>query len=502
LKSTEERGKPRRFYTDYEPEWPSTLDILTLPTQCGGETGASLDGRERGELMRQMQGVLWTKGLLLSPQHLQLNDRYVEDQLGFQMGSLAKYPFGFSTLTVDPEALEGGALSVPVASGIMEDGLLFDFPEADPAPDSKSLSEYWRPDQASMLAYLAIPEFRAGDRNVDSDEAGPRTRFSAEVSYRRDENTGVAERPVEVARKNLRLLVEGESLEGMNVLPVARILRDQNGVHSLDQTFIPPLLDLSANDHLVSLLRRIDSILAGKSAGLGKLRRERSAGLAGFGAADIPNFWLLYTVNSHLPEIRHLLDSAPHHPQDLFSILLSLAGALTTFSSDIHPGDLPAYRHEDLSRCFKELDEILRDLLDTVIASNAVSIRLETVEPSVYGAPITEDRHLKAVQAYLAVRSEVSDADFIDRAPGLIKIASRDEIQRLFHQSVSGVALTFVSEPPRALPVKLDYRYFRLDVTDPLWQTVLRSRSIAVWVASEIPSPELELVLILPPDEK
>lgn len=452
--------------------------------------------------MRQMQGVLWTKGLLLSPQHLQLQDRYLEDQMDFQVGSLTKYPWGFSTLTVDHEALEGGVLSVPSASGIMDDGLLFEFPEADPAPDSKTLGDYWKPDQASMTAYLAIPQFRPGDRNVAPDGSATGTRFTAEVAYLRDENTGIAERPVEVARKNMRLLVDGESMEGVSTLPVARILRDAEGSLSLDPGFIPPLLDFSASDHLVSLTRRIESLLAGKGKNLGKLRRERSAGLAGFGAADIPNFWLLYTVNSHLPEIRHLLGSGPQHPQDLFFHLLSLAGALTTFSSDVHPGELPAYRHDNLSDSFRELDETLRNLLDTVIATHAVSIPLESVEPSVYGASIREDRHLKAVQAYLAVRSDLPDAELLARAPSLIKVASRDEIQRLFHQSVSGVGLAYVSEPPRALPVKLDYRYFRLDISDPLWQPVLRSRSIAVWVASQLTAPELELVLILPPEEK
>jgi type VI secretion system protein ImpJ len=439
---------------------------------------------------------------MLSPQHLQMQDRYFEDQLEFRLGSLTRFPWGFSALKVDAEALEGGLLSVPSASGIFEDGLLFDYPASDPAPESRVLEGSWEPGQRAMLAYLAVPEYRSGDRNVGPQGAGSRARFSSEVAYRRDENSGLAERPVEVARKNLRLLVEGESLEGVSALPVARILRDAAGACTLDPTFVPPLLDFRASDHLVGILRRIDSVLVGRGSGLAYLRRERSAGLAGFGAADIPNFWLLYTINSHLPEIRHLLGSGPHHPREVFAALLSLAGALTTFSAHIHPGELPAYQHDDLSTCFGALEATLRDLLETVIATNAVSIRLVAAEPSVYAATIEEERHLKAVQAFLAVRAGLPDAELIQKAPGRIKVAARDEVQRLFHQAVSGVPLTFVAEPPRALPVRLSYRYFRLDTADPLWQNVLRSRSVAVWVASEIPSPEMEMVLILPPDER
>ena len=40
--------------------------------------------------------------------------------------------------------------------------------------------------------------------------------------------------------------------------------------------------------------------------------------------------------------------------------MLSLAGALTTFSTNIHPRDLPSYDHDDLGACFTELDEKLR----------------------------------------------------------------------------------------------------------------------------------------------
>ena len=44
--------------------------------------------------MRQLQPVLWTKGTLLSPQHLQTQDRFLEDLLRFRIEALAYCPWG------------------------------------------------------------------------------------------------------------------------------------------------------------------------------------------------------------------------------------------------------------------------------------------------------------------------------------------------------------------------------------------------------------------------
>jgi len=52
--------------------------------------------------MRQMQPVLWTKGVLLTPQHLQVQDQFLEDLLEFQRSALAFAPWGFSRLELDP----------------------------------------------------------------------------------------------------------------------------------------------------------------------------------------------------------------------------------------------------------------------------------------------------------------------------------------------------------------------------------------------------------------
>ena len=59
--------------------------------------------------------------------------------------------------------------------------------------------------------------------------------------------------------------------------------------------------------------------------------------------------------------------------------MLSLAGSLTTFSLDVHPRDLPEYDHDDLGSCFTNLDVKLRELLETVVPTNFVSLPLKLV---------------------------------------------------------------------------------------------------------------------------
>src|ERR1700686_102474 len=170
--------------------------------------------------MRQLQPVLWTKGVMLTPQHLQMQDRFLEDLLEFRLSALTFAPWGFHRLTVDREALAGGAFALTAASGILPDGLLFDIPGADAAPPPKPLEGSFQPDQDALTIYLAVPENRYGGLNVAATQADRATRYVAEVLARRDENTGLMEKLIMVARKNFRVLVEGESLEGHITLPV------------------------------------------------------------------------------------------------------------------------------------------------------------------------------------------------------------------------------------------------------------------------------------------
>lgn len=453
--------------------------------------------------MRQLQSTLWTKGLLLSPQHLQTQDRFLEDLLDFRLKGHHFCPWGFRELEVDREALTGGTFALSSAEGIFPDGLPFDVPESDPGPEPVPLDDFWEDEERESLELaLAVPERRPGGYNVsvDGGEAG-NTRYLAEAVRRRDENTGSSERPIQVARKNLRILAETEAREGHSTLPVARIVRTSAGEYALDDGFVPPVIAVGASQHLTSLTRRLVEILSARSATLSAMRRERRKGLADFGVSDVANFWLLYTVNSHLPVVQHLFETGATHPVELYRTMLSLAGSLSTFSTTREAAELPSYDHGDLEGCFEALDGIIRNLLDTVIPSNHVSLTLEATEPSIYATALEDDRYLEASEMYLAVSAALEGEEIASRVPDLVKISSADRMETLVKQALPGLGLRHMPEPPGSLPIKLDHEYFLLDRSGEDWRAIRSARNLAAYVPSDFPSPELELLVVLPGED-
>lgn len=447
--------------------------------------------------MRQLQPVLWTKGVLLTPQHLQLQDSFLEDLLDFQRTTLHPFPWGFSRLAVDREALAAGLLALTEASGILPDGLAFDAPASDPLPPPRSLEGLFGPDQDALRVWLALPERRAGGWNVGPVGGDGAQRYSAELALRRDENSGLHERPVQVARKNLRLVVEGEPLEGYASLQALRLRRTAVGGVELDAGHLPPLLDFGASQGLSTLARRLVELLSARSSALSGARRQRNRGLAEFGVSDVASFWLLYTVNTHLPVLRHLVETRRGHPAELFEAMLGLAGALTTFSTTLHPRDLPAYDHAEPGPAFAELDGRIRELLQTVVPSNYTSLPLRKVEATIHAVALDDDSLFTAPRWYLAVAADLPLSDLLVRVPQLLKVAAGDQVEQLIRQALPGLALVHDPDPPSQVPVRLDFQYFRVEKSGPVFEGIRRARNLAVHVPGDFPEARLELGVLL-----
>jgi type VI secretion system protein ImpJ len=448
--------------------------------------------------MRQLQPVIWSKGTFLTPQHLQVQDRFTESMLEFRIGSLNFCPWGFSSLQLDQQALAGGNFGITSAVGLLADGLPFDIPNSDPPPPVKALAGYFSPEQDSLDVFLAIPEYRARGRNNSFDPAKGDTRYRTEVGTVRDENTGLSEKPIQLARKNFRLLVEGESRQGHTALRVARVVRSPAGVLQLDERLVPPILDISASNYLMGMLRRLVETLSAKSTLQSGLRRQKNQSLADFTAGDVANFWLLYTTNTWFPVLRHLFETKRGHAEQLFSAMTSLAGALTTFSHTYQPHDFPTYNHDDLGPCFKRLDEMIRELLETVVPKNFVSLPLKLAQPFIYATALADDKYFLNTKMYLAIAADMKEADLIKKTPQLIKVGATTQIQTLVSQALQGIKLTHTSTPPGSLPIKLNYQYFSLNQSGEFWDAIARARSLAAYVPADFASPQLELIILLP----
>ena len=447
--------------------------------------------------MRQLQPVIWSKGMFLSPQHLQAQERFVEDSARFYLDSLNSRSWGFSEIQIDTKALSEGRLAITLASGIFPDALSLDIPASEYPPPARVLDECFQGGRQSCIFYLAVPEYLQGGMNVAVNRSNVSTRFLAQMQMVRDENTGSGEKPIQVARKNLQILAEGENREGSVVLGFTRILRSETGMYQIDPTYIPPLIDIHAHPTLKRILSNLIELLVARSSQLSGARRQKNQSLADFTASDIANFWLLYTINSHLPVLRHFLESTNIRPELLFSELSDLAGALTAFSTKIAPKDLPAYSHEQLGVCFGELDRLIRVMLETVIPSNFVALPLKMVKDTIYATSIDKDAYFVGSRFYLAIAADIRDADLIDRSQKLLKACSATQLETLIRNALPGLRLQHVPTPPRSIPVKLRHQYFAIEQGGPVWESVLRARNFAVYAPSDILNPQMELVILL-----
>jgi len=434
----------------------------------------------------------------LGPHHFQAQSRYFEDSIQFATSSLWFEPFGLAGLELDAEALGNGTVSIVSARGIFPDGLPFHMPECDPLPGPRSIAELFPPTRDTLTVLMAIAPRQADGLNCAlSETEADGARFIAEMRVFHDENTGRDEKQVRLGRKNFKLLLDTEPAEGLLTMPVARIMRDGHGHFVPDPRFVPPVIQISASEPLMTMLRRLIEILEDKSASITGMRKSQGKSLAEFSTREIANFWLLHAVNSSLAPLRHLFFSKRGHPEELYVELARLGGALCTFALDSHPRALPLYDHQHLDDCFEAVDLHIRTHLETIVPTNCLSIPLKRTRDYFWEGPITDERVLGRSRWVFVLHSGAGEAEVIARAPQLVKICSAQFVGELVKRALPGMALTHLPVPPAAISARVDMQYFGLSKAGPCWDHIVRTRQVGVYCPGELPDPELELLVIL-----
>ncbi|MBD3220183.1 type VI secretion system baseplate subunit TssK [bacterium] len=442
--------------------------------------------------------IAWVEGMFLGPQHFQQWDRRWQSEGAARLRLSRPFAWGLQRLSLDVEALGSGRLQVQELAAVLPDGALVDAPGVDVLPASRDLKEAFAADEQAQIVHLACPEARPGVSRVrlpDHTTAAESPFFAEEVTVE-DELQPGQEREVLTARRNLKLLLDSEGRDGHVTLPLARVTRDADGRFTLDRSFAAPSLSVRACGQLDAILQGLVELLAAKSSALTEQTRQRAGGMVEFGATDAGTFWLLNTVNSYLPLVGHLQQCADEHPAIVYRHLVQLAGALTTFSSELEARELPEYDHRQPGPVFAELDRCMRSLLETVTPSRYQTVVLEQRSEALLVADLTDPRLVEGrPQFYLGVSGDIPEERIRDDVPPQVIVGSPHNIEFLVQTATPGVALTHVPMPPRDFPLKAGRTYFRLEAHGETWPTVLEARSVAIYVGSaELRGCRFELV--------
>jgi len=448
--------------------------------------------------MKLSSKVVWSEGMYIGPHHFQGQNRYFENLVQFVASSLWFAPYGVTGVELDAEALYNGTACLLHARGIFPDGLPFNIPETDTLPGPRSIADLFPPERDAVTVLLGVPPQKPQGLNCVLDIGDtrdcPDARYIAESRVMHDDNTGSDERPIQVGRKNLRLVLDTEPDDGLLSLPLARIVRDGSGHFAYDPHFVPPVLQINASERLMLLGRRLVEVLDEKAMAIGQ--RDPSSG-AEFFTREIAKCWILHTVNSAAATLRHLVFAKWGHPEELYVELLRLAGALCTFRLGSHPRVLPLYDHRNLGACFDALDRHIREHLEIVVPTNCISIPLTPAGDCFYEGEIADQRCIGRSRWVLAVRAAMGDAELMVKTPQLVKVCSPQFVRELVKRALPGLALTHLAVPPPAISPGVEKQYFGISRGGPCWDHLVQTKRVGVYIPSDIPKAEVEILVVL-----
>ncbi|MEM7199377.1 MAG: type VI secretion system baseplate subunit TssK [Planctomycetota bacterium] len=462
------------------------------------------------------QKVLWSEGMFLIPHHFQQWDRYHDNLLHQRLRALQPLGFGVTEMDIDRDATGRGELVVSRLRGVLPDGTYIDVPTLDPIPESAAIRQWFKAEMKTLDVYIAVPRHRQGGRIYElSERIGPTlARYTASTVNLRDETTGEDERPVQTARKNVRVVFEGEPMEDLEKIQIARLVRTDTGGYALAEACVPPLLDVSASPYVIGILRGVLERLVNKSRSLFESRGQAVGGTATITAGDAGAFWMLHTVNGYVPPLQHFYDRANAarqnpslggvHPQVLYLEIARLIGELCTFRKDgTGPTETPKYDHDDLGRTFRELEAAVQSGLASSISTKSRTIPLEKRAVPLHGhhafdATGLDDATLQEAVLYLSVASSAPHSVITQEFPTKARVTSTDRLEDVVRYFLDGLPIHYVPTPPDEVPRTVGRHLFALEKKEPEWVHIRESRTIGIGVPTEFEDLRVDLLAVSP----
>lgn len=426
--------------------------------------------------------VVWSEGLLMSPQHLQQQDLYHERLVGSRLDALEPLNWGVVSVEVDRRALESGQVRVASLTAVLPDGLVIDCASGDPElPPSRPVEGHFPHTQDVLEVYVGVPRERDGVSNYGETQGG-RTRFVVATRAVPDLTGEGGNLEVSFGQRNLQVLFGAEPRDDFECLKIAELCRDASGNLALNDPYVPPILQVEASPFILAGMKRLLRLMSTRRRSLAEAARERGDATVEYNAADITRFLLLNAINTYLPVLNHLVDMPDVPPRVAYTWMLALAGQLTTFSATVDPLALPKFNYNDLRSTFEPLFARITELLQATVKEHYVSMPLDGREDGMYLGQLTDDRIIGCSKYLLGVRSAIAEQEVANTLPRLSKMASWGDINSILSAATPGASVEVTFRPPPEIPIKAGVVYFIVSTDNNYWRNIVTDRQVALYL--------------------
>lgn len=451
---------------------------------------------------RYLDRVVWSEGMLMCPQHLQQNDLHHEATLAARLAAVTPFTHGVVSQTVDEGELSSGTLKLSAFTGVLAAGLPLDYGQGDAGgPASRPVEDFFSSTSTTLEVFLAVPSAREGIPNFqDAIDDSANARYKTVNRPVPDMTLAKTEQIIGFGRANAVLLFGNESREDFETLKIAEIVRDPTGSFSLSTTYIPPCLYVSGSKVLVTYGQELLSLMLTKQRALSETRRQVDAAAVEFTSQDITRFLLLNALNTHIPVLRHVVESQHASPLELFLTMIQLAGELTTFSSEVDPSTFPKFSYNDLRSTFEPLVGSIKQMLGATVRERCITVPLESRPDGMWIGQLKDDRLLKCPRYVMAVEAQSPQQETANRLPKLSKIASWKQINAIVQSATPGAPLSATHRPPPEIPVRPKQVYFIVATDDRYWRSILQEKTIAVYLPPPFDPSKAKIKLMGIPD--
>lgn len=433
--------------------------------------------------------VNYQQGMLLKPQHFQLQDHLIDHRFHVLGNLLQPYLYGVDNVDISTDALTNCRITVNVGTFLFADGTYAVLGQ-NAVISSRQIPDELLESGDIISVYVGVRRFSdmGGNARVFDDAIDQKcdsryvTQSGGEVIN--DLYGGSLSGNVEFLKYNLKVFF-GSELEVASdfvVLKVAEVYRDGSRIMFNDD-YAPPVVNLYRSEALRTIMSDISALIISKTRVFEKYKHLRnSTKLTAYDTMLIGLIRSLCTCSAKVQTMQELQQS---HPCEVWRELATIVSVLSVSCDDISAvvadNRYPSYDHNNLFAVFSKMREQIRVCLNCLSVGPEYIIRFDRGENGVWNAKLPDLTKLESYDVFLAMSGRDVEPDKLSLSFWRqLKLSSTEAMKDLIVRSLSGIPITVSDGNHGGLPTLDRGFYSTVDKNNDLWLDAVENRSLSM----------------------